>query len=293
MRIAYSLTLIALLGGVLAACNQGGGSADNLVLATVDGTAITDSTLRALERQRNSGQEMHLNDVQKKAAVEVLVNMQLLANEAQKNGMDRKQDVQDDLAISRSTVLAQMDAEDYVNKHAPTEADIKNAYDQRVKSMDLREYKARHILVANEDEAKGIIAQLNKGGNFAALAKKDSLDTQSGAHGGELGDWFSGNSMVPEFSTALASLKKGEITQQPVHSQYGWHVIQLEDVRSQPIPALEQMHDQIEDELKRKTFDDHLSQLRAAAKVDIKAAAPTVPPPPAPGSASAPAASKP
>jgi len=282
MRIAYSLILIALLGGVLAACKQGGGSADNAVLATVNGTPITDGSLRALERQRNSGQEMHLNDTQRQAAVKLLVNMQLLASEAEKNGIDRKPDVQDDLAISRDTVLAQMDAQDFVDKHAPTDADVKNAYDQRIKGMDMHQYKARHILVPSEDQAKNLIAQLDKGANFATLAKKNSLDTGSAANGGDLGDWFSAGTMVPEFGAALAGLKKGEYTKTPVHSQYGWHVIQLEDVRTQPTPTLEQMHDQILDDLKRKTFEDHLDQLRTAAKVDIKAPAPASAPAPAP-----------
>ncbi|HLW74745.1 MAG TPA: peptidylprolyl isomerase [Gammaproteobacteria bacterium] len=285
MRTVYSLILIALLGGVLAACKQGGGSAGNPVLATVNGSPITDGALRALERQRNNGQEMQLNDVQRQAAVKLLVNMQLLSEEAEKNGLDKTQDVQDDLAINRSTVLAQLDAQDFVNKHAPTDADIKNAYDQRVKGMDMHQYKARHILVASEDQAKDIIAQLNKGASFAALAKKDSMDTGSANNGGELGDWFSASSMVPEFGAALAGLKKGEYTKQPVKSQYGWHVILLEDERTQPTPTLEQLHDQIVDELKRKAFDDHLDQLRTAAKVDVKNTAPA--------SASAPAPAKP
>ncbi|MGE5623988.1 MAG: peptidylprolyl isomerase [Bacillota bacterium] len=289
MRISHSLILIALLGGALAACKQSGGSTDGTVLATVNGTPITESTLKALERQRNNGQEMNLNDVQRQAAVKLLVNMQLLASEAEKNGLDRKPDVQADLSISRSTVLAQLDAQDYVDKHSPTEADIKAAYDQHIKTMDLRQYKARHILVASEDQARGLIAQLNKGANFAALAKKNSLDTGSAPNGGELGDWFSSSTMVPEFGAALASLKKGEITQQPVHSQYGWHVIQLEDVRTQPAPSLEQLHDQLGDDLKRKAFNDHLDQLRATAKVDVKSPAPAPASTPAPAPAPAPA----
>lgn len=282
MRTVYSLILIALLGGVLAACKQAGGSADNPVLATVNGTPITDSTLRALERQRNNGQEMHLNDVQRDAAVKLLVNMQLLSEEAEKSGLDKKQDVMADLAITRSSLLAQLDAQDYVEKHSPTDADIKNAYDERIKSMDMRQYKARHILVANEDLAKDIIAQLNKGANFAALAKKNSMDPGSAANGGELGDWFTASTMVPEFSTALAGLKKGEYTKEPVKSQYGWHVIQLEDVRTQPTPTLAQLHDQIADDLKRKAFDSHLDQLRDGAKVDMKSAAPAAASTPAP-----------
>lgn len=282
MRTVYSLILIALLGGVLAACKQAGGSADNPVLATVNGTPITDGTLHALERQRNNGQEMHLNDVQRQAALKLLVNMQLLSQEAEKNGLDKKPDVMDDLVMGRSSLLAQLDAQDYVDKHAPTDTEIKNAYDERVKTMDMRQYKARHILVASEDQAKSIIAQLNRGANFAALAKKNSMDPGSKDNGGELGDWFSASTMVPEFSAALAGLKKGEYTKQPVKTQYGWHVIQLEDERTQPVPTLEQLHDQIADDLKRKLFDTHLDQLRHEANVVVKTAAP------APASAAAP-----
>lgn len=290
MRIAPILILIALLGGALAACKQSGGSSGGAVLATVDGTPITDGDLRALERQNNHGQEMELDDVRRQAAIKYLVNMQLLTAEAEKNGLDKQPDFQADLSVIRNNMLAEADARDYVEKHKPSEADIKAAYDEQVKKMDPHEYKARHILVATEDEARGIIAQLNKGASFAALAKKDSLDPGSKDNGGELGDWFSADKMVPEFSAALAKLKKGEYTREPVKSSYGWHVIMLEDVRNTTPPTLEQMHDGIDQQLRGKVFSDHLDQLRSAAKVDVKA--PAAPAAPAPMSAPAPATSK-
>lgn len=290
MRIAPILITLALLGAALAACKPSGSSADGAVLATVDGKAITESDLRALERQNNHGQEMQLDDVRRQAAIKYLVNMQLLTTEAEKNGLDQKPDLQADLASIRNNMLAEADARDYVEKHKPSEADIKAAYDEQVKKMDPHEYKARHILVATEGEARDIIVQLGKGANFAVLAKKDSLDPGSKGNGGELGDWFSADKMVPEFGAALAKLKKGEYTHEPVKSSYGWHVIMLEDVRSTTPPTLEQMHDQIEQQLNSKVFSDHLDQLRGAAKIDVKTTAPATP---APLGAPTPATSKP
>src|SRR5690348_16877791 len=139
--------------------------------------------------------------------------------------------------------------------HKLSDAQLQAAYQEQVKSGAAHQYKARHILVASEDQAKDVIAKLGKGGNFAALAKQYSLDPGSKANGGELGDWFAGDSMVPEFSAALATLKKGEYTKQPVKTQYGWHVIQLEDEQTQ---TFEQMHDKLAEQVGRKTLGDYL-----------------------------------
>src|SRR6201999_1192539 len=129
------------------------------------------------------------------------------AQQARKDGVDKQPDVQAELQLSGNSILAQNLVEGYLKKHQPTDADLKAAYDAKVKAMDPHQYKARHILVKDKAQAEDIIAQLNKGGNFAALAKKNSLDTGSAQNGGELGDWFSGSTMVPEFAGALAKLK--------------------------------------------------------------------------------------
>jgi peptidyl-prolyl cis-trans isomerase C len=273
--------LLALLGllalGGLAACNkQAGNPGDSAVLATVNGTPITQGMLDEFVRIQAHGQLPELNPVQKASLVKTLVNMELLSQEARKQGLDKQADVQTQMQLNDNDLLAEKAAQDYMAKHTATDADLKAAYDARMKGFDPHEYKARHILVKDELQAQDIIAQLNKGANFAALAKKYSLDSQSAQNGGELGDWFPPDSMVPQFSTAVMKLKKGEITQAPVQSPYGWHVIQLEDVRDRPVPTLEQQHDQLASELQGKTFQAYLKQLTDAGKVVIAPTAATL-----------------
>lgn len=286
MRTLYRTLSIALLAASIAACNQGGSSSSATVVATVNGTPITSDMMRAYVRGQTNGQDIQLNDTQRQAVIKTLVNMELLAQGARKDGLDKKPDVAAEMAMNANGLLAQAAVEQYLKDHQPSEAQLQAAYQDQLKSMDTHEYKARHILVKDEDQAKDIIAQLGKGGNFAALAKKYSLDPGSKANGGDLGDWFPPSSMVPEFGAALAGLKKGEYTKQPVHSQYGWHVIQLVDERSQPAPTFEQLHDKLSEQVQRKAMGDYLDQLRASAKVVVNAA-------PAAGSAPAAQAAKP
>jgi len=286
MRIASRFIFIALLGLGLAACHkQAGGSADGTVLATVNGTPITEGMLDAFVREQTQGQMPELNPVQKASLIKTMVNMELLAQQARKDGVDKQPDVQAELQLTANSILAQNAVEAYLKKHQPSDADLKVAYEDKIKAMDPHQYKARHILVKDEATAQGIIAQLNKGANFATLAKKDSMDPGSAPNGGELGDWFSGNTMVPEFAQALAKLKKGEYTKEPVKTQYGWHVIQLEDVRDQAPPSMDQMREQLANDMQRKTVDDYIKKLNDSAKVEITQASS---PAPAPMSGAAP-----
>lgn len=281
MRIASRLILIALLGLSLAACNKqaGGGSGDSTVLATVNGSPITQGMLDSFVRAQANGQLPQLSPVQKASLVKTMVNMELLAQQARKDGVDKQADVASEIQLNTNSILAQNLVEAYLKKHSPSDADLKAAYDDKVKAMDPHQYKARHILVKDQATAKDIIAQLNKGASFAALARKDSTDTLSASNGGELGDWFAGNTMVPEFSQALVKLKKGEYTHEPVQTQYGWHVIQLEDVRDQAPPSMDQMREQLSNEMQRKTIDAYIKQLNDSGKVSIVQAASPAPSP--------------
>jgi peptidyl-prolyl cis-trans isomerase C len=270
---------LALLALALVACNKQAGSSkagDDAVLATVNGTAITQGTLNEFVRIQAHGQLPELNPVQRASLIKTLVNMELLAQDARKTGIDKQPDVQSQLQLSANDLLAEKDAQDYMTKHQPSEADIKAAFDDRMKGFDPHEYKARHILVKDQAQAQDIINQLHKGANFATLAKQDSIDTKSGADGGELGDWFPADGMVPEFAAAVMKLKKGEITQTPVKTEYGYHIIQLEDVRDRPAPTIEQMHDQLANDLQGKTFQAYVKQLTDSGKVVIAPMAGTV-----------------
>ena len=157
---------------------------------------------------------------------------------------------------------------DQQKKNPITDADIKAEYDKSVAAIGgEKEYKARHILVDKEDQAKALIAQLKKGAKFDALAKKNSKDTGSAANGGDL-DWANPNGYVPEFAQALTKLEKGQMTQAPVKSQYGWHIIRVDDIRQMQLPPLEQVKPQIQQQLMQQRQAAFQQELRAKAKVE-------------------------
>jgi peptidyl-prolyl cis-trans isomerase C len=149
-----------------------------------------------------------------------------------------------------------------------TQEMLQKRYEERLKTMPLEEeVHARHILVSTEDEAKALIAELKKGGSFEKLAKEKSTDKASGAEGGDLG-WFKNSDMVKEFADAAFALPKGELTQTPVKTQFGYHVIRSEDRRQAPPPALEELADPLREELAREAVSTMLDQLRANAKIE-------------------------
>ncbi|MDE2273121.1 MAG: peptidylprolyl isomerase, partial [Gammaproteobacteria bacterium] len=253
-----SLTLIAAVV-MLAACGGQQNSADtSTVLATVNGVPITNDMFRAYVRSLAGGQEPQLDAQRRQLVLNRLIDMEVLAQAAQKSGLEKQATVAADLNIQRTGLLAQQLVQQYLTQHPVTEDQIKAEYAARTKSMPGTEYRARHILVASEQQAKAIVNQLNHGANFATLAKKYSTDA-SGKQGGELG-WFSPDQMVPAFSAAVAKLKKGEYTKVPVHTQYGWHVIQLEDTRSTPPPSLDSVRDQLTNSLEGQQVEAYVNK---------------------------------
>ncbi|HKT33086.1 MAG TPA: peptidylprolyl isomerase [Gammaproteobacteria bacterium] len=288
MRIALrSLTLIVAVV-ILAACGGQQNSADtSTVLATVNGVPVTNDMFRAYVRSLAGGQEPQLDAQRRQLVLNRLIDMEVLAQAAQKSGLEKQATVAADLKIQRTGLLAQQLVQQYLTQHPVTEDQIKSEYATRTKAMPGTEYRARHILVASEQQAKNIINQLNHGANFATLAKKYSTDA-SGKQGGELG-WFSPDQMVPAFSAAVAQLKKGEYTREPVHTQYGWHIIQLEDTRSMPPPSLDSVRDQLTNSLEGQEVEAYVNKLRQDAKVVMSStsAASSVP---APSATRAPAA---
>ncbi len=148
-----------------------------------------------------------------------------------------------------------------------SDAEAKAEYDKAVAANSGKEYKAHHILVEKEADAKDIIARLKKGAKFEDIAKKQSKDTGSGANGGEL-DWASPNSYVPEFTAGLVKLKKGQVTDEPVKTQYGYHVIRLDDTRDAKLPPFEQVKPQIVQQLQQQKVAKYRDELRAKAKIE-------------------------
>lgn len=200
------------------------------------------------------------------AVREELVRREILAQEAQKKGVDKKSDVQAQLDLARQGVLIGAYLNDYARNVKVSDADVQKEYDGIKTNLGDKEYKARHILVESEGEAKDIIAKIKKGERFEDLAKA-SKDPGSKDRGGELG-WANKASYVPQFSDAMAKLDKGRFTEAPVQTNFGWHVIQLDDVRELKAPSVDEVKPQIVQRLRQVAVEKHILDLRGKAKVE-------------------------
>jgi peptidyl-prolyl cis-trans isomerase C len=196
---------------------------------------------------------------------EELINREILVQEADKAGLASNAEVKGQIDMARQSILIRALVADYVKKHPVADADIKAEYDKFKAQAGDKEYHARHILVEKEDEAKAIIAKLKGGAKFEELAKQ-SKDPGSASNGGDL-DWASPASFVKPFSDAMVGLEKGKITETPVKTQFGYHVIKLEDVRAAKVPTLEEIKPQIAESLQQKKLQAYQQELRTKAKV--------------------------
>ncbi len=197
-----------------------------------------------------------------------LINTLLIAQDGEKEGLDRKDNVKAALEMARVQVLAEARINDYLATHPVTDKEIQAAYRERYSEGNLKEYRVRHILVQKKEEAEEIIRLLESGKNdFAELARARSLDSTK-ENGGELG-WLEKDQVVAPFGEAMARLKKGEYTREPVQSRFGWHVIQVEDVRQKKAPPLEEVRAQLLTELRQKRLAEYITRLRKEAKIEI------------------------
>lgn len=233
--------------------------------AVVNGKAIPKSRMDVLlAGQLAQGQPD--SEELRRAVREELVRREVLAQEAQKKGIDKKPDVIAQADMARQQVLIGAYLQDYVRSHPISDEQIKHEYDNIKAQLGDKEYKVRHILVEKEDEAKSIIDKLNKGEKFEDLAKQ-SKDPGSKDRGGSL-DWATPSNYVKPFSDAMVGLKKGEYTKTPVKTEFGYHVIQLEDVRDLKLPTLEEAKPQIGQRLVQQMVEKHVRDLRTKAKVE-------------------------
>ena len=200
---------------------------------------------------------------------EILITREILFQEAVKRKLDKNPDYQTQLDLAKQQIILALLVEDLGKKLAPSEADVRKEY-ERVKaerSADAgKQYKSRHILVKDEEAAKQIIAELDAGGDFAAIAKEKSEDTGSKEDGGEL-DWSEAQGYVQPFGETLKALKKGERTKEPVKTNFGYHIIELQDERTVPFPEFDQVKTQIQQQLATKVRDDYIADLRTKAKI--------------------------
>lgn len=269
MRHAAPLVLIAALG--LAACNDQqdrattGKDSTNAV-ALVNGQPIDRSTFDEYMNMKQRMQPgMPLNpDV----VLEELVNMELLEQAAEREGVHEQPEVVAQLERQRANVLINTLLRGKLENMEVDQAKLDAAYQELLASIPSQEYHARHILVETEDAARSLIAKLGDGADFVKLAKENSTGP-SGPNGGDLG-WFTVDMMVPEFSAAVESLDKGDHTREPVHTQFGWHVILLEDVRDTQKPELAEVEEQLRNELQRDFIDEYLNELRESALIETR-----------------------
>jgi len=197
---------------------------------------------------------------------EELIAREIFMQEARKRGLEASEDYKAQIELARQSLLIRELFASFQKKNPVTDAEIKAEYDKFVAANGGKEYRARHILVEKEDEAKSLIADIKKGSKFEDLAKKASKDPGSGANGGDL-DWASAASYVPEFSNAMVKLEKGQMTDTPVKSQFGFHIIRVDDVRDAELPKLEEVKPQITQQLTQSKLAKYQEDLRSKAKV--------------------------
>jgi peptidyl-prolyl cis-trans isomerase C len=271
------LVFTALSLAVLASCNAGGnkvGEGLNLApveekdaVAIVNGQPISRLALDYIKAEIARGSPDAKIDIPEDKLIEELISRELLKQEAVQKQLPRQPEVAERIRYTQRAVLSQVDVEDFLKSHPISEEQLKAEYDRLVGAMNQNEYKARHILVKTKEEAEEIIKQLDAGKDFIELAKKHSTGP-SADNGGDLG-WFVPQRMVQPFADAVIALQKGQYTKQPVETQFGWHVILLEDVRQKTPPPFEQVKPQIEMMLKRKLVQEHIQELKQKAEIKL------------------------
>lgn len=270
----FGLITLGLAGALaLAACQQKVASTQPVAaappVAVVNGTPLSRGLYDFYVKQLSGGKSpSELTADQRARALDSLIRAEVVAQQAEKDGDVKDPDTRHLLALSRLNVLEQVVSTQYLKTRTPTDAQLHAEYDSQIAKLPKTEYRARHILVSSEPFAKLIIQQLEKGANFATLAEQDSIDS-SKSNGGELG-WFTANNMVKPFADAVEALKPGEFTHTPVHTQYGWHIIELEQERPFTPPSFDSVHQRLVQIVEAKEFTSYVDGLMKKAKVQKK-----------------------
>jgi len=235
-------------------------------IAIVNGKPVTKARLDMLTQQLATNGRPITPEMQTQLREEVVAR-EVFMQEAQKLHLDTTDDYKNQMELARQAILIRALFETYRKQNPVADADIKAQYDKFAAANSGKEYKVRHILVPTEAEAKKILADLKKGAKFEDLAKKQSKDPGSAVKGGDL-DWANPSSFVPEFSEALIKLKKGETTAVPVKTQFGYHIIRVDDIRQATMPKLEEVKPQIVQQLQQQQLQKYQDDLRAKAKIE-------------------------
>jgi peptidyl-prolyl cis-trans isomerase C len=234
-------------------------------VAVVNGTAIPKSRADALISQLVKQGQQDTPQLHQ-AVRDELVNREILMQEAVREGIPARPDVKAQVAVAQQTVVLRAMIEDFAAKNKPSDAEVKARYDELVKQAGGKEYHLHHILVDNEQQAKDLIAKIKGGAKFEDLAKQFSKDPGSGKNGGDL-DWANPKTYVPEFADAAEKLQKGQMTDTPVHTQFGWHIIRVDDIRDIAPPPLDQVKGQIVQQMQQEKLQAFEQNLRTKAKI--------------------------
>ena len=274
MRYIRGITALSVFA-LAAACTRPAGDADKsastatsanaTTIVTVNGTKISSDLLDVLSQATTGKPIGEATPEQKEHMIEQLVSITLASQEAEKDGQLKDPAMRARLDLLQMQLLAGAASEKFDAAHPVTEEEIKAEYAARVASLP-KEYRARHILVEQKETAESLIRDLKAGGDFAKLATKESKDPVSAPNGGEL-DWFALPAMVKPFGDAVAALEVGQVTPEPVQTKFGWHVIQLEEVRAPTPPDFESVKDRVKSLVQQKKFQAHLDEIRKTAKI--------------------------
>ena len=273
LRAALSLAMAAAPAAVLAQASKDAGKDSpkpaaqaSGPMATVNGVAIPRSRIDVVARRQASRGQPD-NEALRNAIREDLINREVISQEATKQGVAKRPDVQTQIDLARQEVIVNAYLDDYLRQNAVSDAEIQKEYDAVKAQTGEREYKARHILVESEDEAKKVIADLKGGAKFEDLAQKLSKDAGNKDRGGDL-DWNPPSVFDKVFADAMVKLEKGKTSEAPVRTRFGYHVIRVDDTRKAQPPAFEQVRGELNQFMQRRAIEQMVRDLRAAAKVE-------------------------
>jgi peptidyl-prolyl cis-trans isomerase C len=273
--IKRSITAVLALGALaLTACGGGSGSSNDQqaeasapdpenVVARVNGETLTAVDLQAqIQAMAQRGQ-----NVDRDRALQELIELELLSQQAESEGLPDQPEIAASIERQRSNLLAQHLIRSQLQDFEASEDELRAAYEERTAETEGTEYKARHILLEKKEQAEDMIRQLDEGADFAELAEEHSTGP-TGSRGGDLG-WFSAEQMVEPFMNEVKALEPGNYTAEPVQTQYGWHVIQLDETREAQKPAFEQMKRELRNEVVGQKIQDYVASLRDEAEIEV------------------------
>lgn len=272
----YRRPILAAVFLLVTACTQDSGSESNATtdvdadlgpgsVATVDGVRIPESLFRVYALTALQTDADSLTAEQRDSVIGDVIDLRVLANAAETNGLQKERTIAARLELARLQLLARSMALRYLEENPATDEELRAKYEESLPNLATTQYKARHILVDSQSEAASIIEALDAGGDFAALAKEKS----TGADGGDLG-WFSADSMVEPIADAVSKMTVGQYSSEPVQTQYGWHVISLDDVREAEPPGLDAVRTELTNAVEREKLEAHIAELREKAEVVVE-----------------------